>query len=157
MMFDIYIKEIYELISFNMKNLETFLQQLDELNLDINQYFISSSGSLAARGIRDCNDLDVIVTQSLFSNLKKRFPATFKENNYSQIVSYKNIDFIYITKGDRKYSTKDQIDSSDIIFGKRFQNLDVTKYFKQLSAREKDLTDLELINQYKKNLNISEE
>ncbi len=135
-----------------MKNLETFLKQLDELNLDSNKYFIASSGTLAVKNIRDCNDLDVVVTFELFKELEQKFLETKKENDYCEIVSYKNIDFIYITKHNSQYTTKDQLDSAEIINGKRFQNLEMVKFFKQLQSRDKDLIDLELIKQYENQL-----
>ena len=43
-----------------MKNLETFLKQLDTLGLNPDDYCIVSSGSLAVRDIRDCSDLDIV-------------------------------------------------------------------------------------------------
>lgn len=135
-----------------MKNLEKFLEQLDELNLDPQEYFVASSGTLAVKGIRDCNDLDLVVTKELFKDLEQKFPETKRDNDYCEIVSYKDIEFLYITKGDPTYSPSEQLQSAEIIHGKRFQNLEMVKFFKKLSGRDKDLVDLELIKHYESQL-----
>ena len=132
-----------------MKNLETFLKQLDELELNPDEYCIVSSGSLAVRNIRDCSDLDILVTKELFHELEKRFPENKRTlENIGDVISYKNIDFFFFFKEHEKYTGGQRIKNADIIDGKRFQNLETIKFFKKDQAREKDLKDLELIADY---------
>ncbi|MBU4381382.1 hypothetical protein L6255_02740 [Candidatus Parcubacteria bacterium] len=49
--------------------IDILLEELDKLNLPKDQYAITSSGSLAIRGIREANDLDIIVTPKVWKEL----------------------------------------------------------------------------------------
>ena len=137
-----------------MKNLETFLKQLDTLGLNPDDYCIVSSGSLAVRDIRDCSDLDIVCTDKLWFESEQKFP------NQKRIISglcevitpIENIDFFMFYSQDLKYPRDIQIETADVIDGKRYHNLEVIKYFKKLQSRDKDLIDLELIKQYENQL-----
>lgn len=138
-----------------MENLELTLKILDTFDLDTDEYCIVSSGSLAARGIRDCNDLDIITTNKLWYDLKLKYPEHVKVvPKICTVISFGEIEFLgeFADSDETKYSSEYQIKTADIINGKRYQNLEIMKYYKRINAREKDLKDLELIKQYENQL-----
>ena len=52
-----------------MSKFKELLKKVKELNLPQNQYAIFGSGPLAIRGIRDSNDIDLIVKKKLWNKL----------------------------------------------------------------------------------------
>jgi len=128
--------------------LDILLAELDKLNFPKDQYAITSSGPLAIRGIREANDLDIIVSLKLWAELLKKYPV--KKEGFESI-EIGNIQILW--KGsfftDSKVATvEEQIKTADVIKGYRFVNLDLIKKFKKISGREKDKRDLELIKNY---------
>src|SRR3990167_8631640 len=57
-------------------NIQDLLKQLEKLNLPKDQYIIVGSGPLGIRNIRISDDLDVLVTETLWEQLKKKHPLT---------------------------------------------------------------------------------
>jgi hypothetical protein len=142
-----------------MKNLEIFLKNLDTLKLNSGEYCIVSSGSLAARGIRDCNDLDIICTDRLWNELKQKFLKDIRvvSGICTTISPVEHVEFLgEFETVDDLYTSAYQIEHADIIDGKRYQNLETIKYFKQISGREKDISDIQLIEKFEKNKLLSD-
>ena len=128
--------------------IDILLAELDKLNLPKDQYAITSSGILAIRGIREANDLDIIVSPKLWEELSKKYPI--KKEGFESIETG-NIQILW--KGsfftDSEIATiEEQIDTADIIQGYRFVNLNLIKKFKKIGGREKDKKDLRLIKSY---------
>ena len=135
-----------------MKVSDSFLKQLEELDkLDFltDDYAITSSGPLAVRGIREAKDIDIVVTDSLWRKLKKKYSVEEKE--VCDIIKIGEIDILGNFKfNDPKYTSENQVQNADIFLGKRFVNLETVVYFKKKLGRDKDLKDIELITQYLK-------
>jgi len=132
--------------------LTEFTSQLAKLNLPIGQYVIVASGPLAAHGIRESNDLDILVTPELFNQLKKTYQVQI-DKGFERLA----IDNLEIVGTGSTYlehpeiaTIEEQIQTADIIDGIPYLNLELTKKFKQLMGREKDFKDIELINNYLK-------
>lgn len=128
--------------------LRALLAELDQLNLPTDQYIITSSGSLAARGIREAHDLDIVPSDTLWEKLKSRYPV--RRINFKTI----NIGNIQIL-GPGSYfrnsaiaTPQQQIETADIIDGYKYLNLALLRKFKEALGRDKDLKDVELIDQY---------
>ncbi|MFC1756735.1 hypothetical protein ACFLZC_01060 [Patescibacteria group bacterium] len=49
---------------------EELFKKLKELNLPLGKYAVFGSGSMCAHGLRDCNDIDLLVTKDLFEEYK---------------------------------------------------------------------------------------
>lgn len=132
-------------------NFDQFLGELAKLNLPIDQYVVVSSGSLAVRGIRDARDLDVIVADKLWHQLSQQYPV-IQEGDIQKIdVGTKDIEILGAGSAfqDSSIASVDElIDTADVIGGIRFINLQLLKRFKQKMGRDKDLKDIELIDQY---------
>ena len=62
--------------SSKIQNRKAFLEKLEELkclNLPSGEYAIIGSGPMAIRGLREANDIDVVVKKTLWLELLKRF------------------------------------------------------------------------------------
>jgi hypothetical protein len=126
-----------------------FLKQLDKLNLPKEQYVIVGSGSLGARKIRESHDLDVLVTEELWQNLRLKYALT-------KIKPVENIDIgdVQILGHGSMFRTteiasvEEIIKTADIIYDHKFINLNLLKKFKLREGREKDLNDVRLIDKY---------
>lgn len=130
-------------------NFNQLLKYLRDINLPADQFAIFGSGPLAARGLRDCRDLDIVVTEELWKELLKNyFPDTENQEKIilhrsrttgeTEIEAFRNWRPIFS-------DVNSLIDSADIIDGVRFVNLENVKKWKTEMGREKDKADLELI------------
>ncbi len=134
-------------------NLKKFLAELDSLNLELDDYLITGGGTLAALGIRDCNDLDLLVLNETGEELKQKYPDRFHAGDHCDKIVFPNIEFMWNFKNPFPgYSGKELMDSATTIEGRKYQNLESIKFFKDREGREKDLKDLELIEAYENQL-----
>lgn len=127
------------------------LKEVVQLNLPKDKYAITSSGSLAMRGIREANDLDLIVTSDLWDELREKYPV--EVNGVLHCIKIGNIEIV--GEGscftDHGIATAEQqISEADIIEGYPCVRLDYVSRFKLLMGREKDLRDIQFIDEYKK-------
>ena len=130
-----------------MNNIYKFLKELKNLNFPLGEYVIVSSGSMAIRGIRECSDLDLLVSDSLFEILSQKYPV-IEMQNLSK-VTIGNIECLHIKNNPEDlYPTERQVREADLIEGFPFQNLETCVYFKEREGREKDLRDISLIKKF---------
>ncbi|MBU1016917.1 MAG: hypothetical protein ABIJ82_02905 [Patescibacteria group bacterium] len=128
--------------------IDILLAELDKLNFPKDQYAITSSGVLAIRGIREANDLDILVTPKLWKELSQKY---LERNSESKDIKIGNLHIFWEGSFDEQSSiatVMEQINTADTIKGYRFVNLELAKRFKKVSGREKDKRDLELIKNY---------
>jgi hypothetical protein len=126
------------------------LKNLKSLNLPKGEFAVVSSGSLAIHGIREAKDIDLIVTDSLWNELSKKYQVKEK-NNYLIIDLGNDIEVL----GPRSIYTRGHIvppqevfENADIIEGVKFMNLKHLRKIKTEHGREKDLKDVVLIDNY---------
>lgn len=123
-----------------------YLDELKALNLPNGEFSICGSGPLAIRRIRECRDIDVIVTKKLWETLSKSHPVTA-----GKLISIGHIEIFrgwpYIDDIEKA------IEDSDIIDNIRFVKLSDTLRWKKVMDREKDRNDIMLIENYEKNKN----
>jgi hypothetical protein len=127
-----------------MNNFKILLDELRKLNLPSDQYAIFGSGPIAIRGIREGNDIDLIVKPQLWKKLLNKYPL----KNEKSIV----IDKLEIFKDWSPWfnETNELVDNADIFDGIRFVKLKYVLLWKKKFAREKDLKDVILIEDYLK-------
>ena len=127
-------------------------KKLKELNFPLGDYVLVGSGPLAARGIREANDLDIAVTTKLLQKLinSKKYKQVEK---YSKLfLESENIDIITQLDWDAyPTSVEEAIRTADIINGFPFLNISETIKFKKALGREKDFRDIKMLEDYKKN------
>jgi len=130
-------------------NFKRLLKNLRDINLPTDQFAIFGSGPLAARGLRDCRDLDIVVTTKLWKTLLKNYyPDT--ANPEKIILVRSRPDGETEIEAFRSWQpwfseVNDLIATADIIDGVRFVNLENVKKWKTEMGREKDKADLHLL------------
>lgn len=127
-------------------------KKLGELNFPLGEYVVVG-GAVTAHGIRESEDLDILVTPKLYQQLKKQgFKAcTCQEciDTSRVLLSIKDVDILpNLILGDYLGDTKKLIEEADIINGFPFIKLEELVKFKRVLGREKDFKDIKLIEQY---------
>ena len=125
------------------------LEELGKLNLPKNLFAIFGSGPLAARNLREANDLDIIVKDDLWNSLIQKYKLTEKGSiKIGEIEIFK--DWLpWIENKD------DLINSADFIDGYKYVKLEYVLKWKKALNRDKDKIDIELINRYMETSNAS--
>ncbi len=129
--------------------LSELLTKLKSLNLPIGQYVIISSGVMAVREIREANDLDIVVTRSLWKKLVSKY-NTEGTNHRLVIRPDPNIEILgpaYDPSQDL-FDVDELVSDCEVINGVSYLKLETVKKIKEKMGRDKDLKDIELINQY---------
>lgn len=136
-----------------MRKIDKFLIELKQLNFPVKDYLIVSSGPLAIRDIRECGDLDILISDRLFDDLSKIHTVEIGE--HVSKISFENIECMHRNfVQDDKYNFVYQRANAEIINGIPFQDLKTCLFFKEKSEREKDKKDVELIKKYMNNNNL---
>lgn len=133
-------------------NFQTQFENLKKLNLPIDQFVVVSSGALSVRGIRDSEDIDVIVTESFWDQLIKKHKAGVNKFGIENLELENDIEILNPAQSIFGNSSivpiEDVFEKSDMFDGIKFINLDHLKKIKKELGREKDLKDIELIDDY---------
>lgn len=129
---------------------QLLLKELNTHNLPRKEFAISSSGVLAMRGIREANDIDLVVSNKLWKLLSKKLDIT-ENPNRPLIQLSENISALGNAweKGFDLYTNEELVRMAEDIDGILYVPLDIVIRMKKRNSREKDLRDLELIEQYK--------
>ena len=137
--------------SSKIQNRKAFLEKLEELkclNLPSGEYAITGSGPMAIRGLREANDIDVVVKKTLWLELLKRFvPYDSKHIRIGNIEIWG--DFLNLTE-----RMEDVIDSAERLAGYPFRHparyFILEKIFQQRERQKRyknDRRDSELVTQ----------
>jgi len=127
-------------------------QKLKELNFPKGEYVVVG-GAMAAHGIREAHDLDILVTPNLYQSLLKQ---GFEQCTCKQCIQTSrlmlrkdNVDILpnYML-GNYIGDTISLIKNADIIKGYPFIQLAEFIKFKQELGRPKDLEDIRLMKDY---------
>ncbi|PJE72765.1 MAG: hypothetical protein COV00_03560 [Candidatus Tagabacteria bacterium CG10_big_fil_rev_8_21_14_0_10_40_13] len=135
-----------------MKNdFQKLLDKFRRLSLPVRQYAIYGSGPLAARGIREAKDLDVIVTDNLYQKLKEEYPRDSKKER----IKIGEIEIYPSWAWEPKINgLEGVIKRAEVINGLRFIRLDDLLECKRKMGRPKDFEDIRLIRDYLQNQNL---
>ena len=123
------------------------------LNLPFGHYAITSSGPMGARDLREIHDADIIVDDYLWEILARKHKPMQKDGITKIVLSKGLVEILGKGSFFNNYSDTDpdiihQIKTADILDGLPFVKLDYVRFFKQRSARQKDLIDIEIIDKY---------
>jgi len=126
-----------------------YLEELKKLKLNIKDYAIFGSGPLAIRGLRENDDIDIIVKENLWTELIKKYKSEKKKGVREYfVIKIGNIE-IYQDWLPWFEDVNKLIDSSEIIKGFPFVSLKYFLEWKKEFGREKDLEDIKIIEKYK--------
>lgn len=129
-------------------------EALRKFHLPINQYAISGSGPLGIRNLREIADIDIIVTPELRDTLAAKF-GIVDDGEVKKIIFPRDDDIEAFWEGSFYTKPKDdcpsianRIAQAEIIDGLPFDILATVLYFKRKLKREKDLKDIQLIEEW---------
>ena len=128
---------------------------LKKYNLPMGSYVIGGSGPLGIRGIREIQDVDILVSNELRDDLIKKY-GMVDDGKVKKIVFPKDEieafweGSFYTQEKDKHAPTVKQVISrAEIIDGLPFESLDDSIYFKRKLNRPKDLEDIKSIEEWK--------
>jgi len=130
-------------------------EEVKSLNFPLGEYLVLGSGPLAARGIREYKDIDILVKEKLYDELIKHGWKTVEINGVNgKFEVLKNGKFEVDKRvwcGNYKPDTDNLTKNAEIINGVPFMPLEELVKFKTALGREKDLKDIALIRKYLEN------
>lgn len=123
------------------------------MDLPEGEYAIFGSAPMAIRGLRDSNDLDLIVKQDLWSILNEKFPESFRliqSSNWYwdyEVLQIGGIEILHTwwPLTDKIWQI---IDTADIINWFPYARLEYVLEWKKSMWRDKDKKDVDLILEY---------
>jgi len=118
-------------------------------------YAVFGSGPMAAHGIRETKDIDLIMTQELWDKLKSAgWEEKFLDNSSLYLVKNHVEAYRDWNCGSYKPEITKLITEAEMIDGVPFVQLEEVLMWKKAQAREKDKKDVELIEKYLKKENF---
>lgn len=129
-------------------NTKEIAEKVKQLKLPPDEYCIVGSGAMVARGIRDANDVDILVSKELFETLRAsgEWKEVFEHRRKLQRDAIECMDTIRV--GEYEPDTHAIIARAEIINDIPFQNLHDLLDWKRAMGRKKDLEDIRLIEVY---------
>jgi len=129
-------------------------EEIQKLNFPSGQYVVVGSGPMAARGIREAQDIDIVVMPEFFEKCKQedweQIPWTYEKPE--QVYLKKGLVELYldVNCGNFNPTTEELLQRADMINNIPFVSLADLIGFKKEYNKPKHLRDIELIEKYKK-------
>ena len=125
----------------------SFIKRVKELNFPLDQFVIIGSGLLDAYGLRPADDIDLVVSNSLYEDLKRT--GIYQESiRHDEGYLIGDKLEIWQTWGPEYPYEKIKATAVDIE-GVNFINPDLLIVRKRQLGREKDFADIKLLEQYR--------
>lgn len=126
--------------------------EVRSLNLPFGNYAVIGSGVMSAYGIRPHKDIDLVVTQDLYEELKKRGWQIKQVKPDFEVVVFGMTEASpkMVTLDNYKPAIESLIDNADVINDIPFTKLLDVIDFKRALGREKDINDILLIEDFLK-------
>jgi hypothetical protein len=121
------------------------ITELGRLHLPRGEYVVVGGAALAVRGIRDTDDIDLVVTPELFEHLAGSGWAQQMRPNGKPGIHKSSVEAYFDVDGeDFKRSLSWLLSHAEVLRGHAFVDLETLAGFKSSYARAKDLHDLDL-------------
>ena len=123
-----------------------YLENVAALNLPVGKFAIFASGPICIRGIRENDDIDIIVTKELLDELQQKNTVIKKPGRSAKI----QIGPVEIYSDWKPWydDVTEFIETAEIIDGLPFVKIEYVLDWKKKFAREKDIKDIMLIEKY---------
>jgi hypothetical protein len=127
---------------------KNLFEKVKKMNLPTGKYALFGSAPLGIRGLKDCHDIDIIVTEDLWDEYKAKEGWTIKKFNDG--ISYLESDSIELWKdwGPGQWNIEQLIREAEIIDGLPLVKLKIVLKWKKTNGREKDIKDIEIIENF---------
>lgn len=130
-------------------NWTDILAKLRELNIPPEEYIVVGGGALAARNIRDTEDIDLVVSPVIFEKLVAEGWRLKLRPNGKPGLHYGCIEaYLDVHCGNFEPSLSSLLEQAETIEEIRILDLKNLAKFKRQYGREKDLADLQLIRMH---------
>jgi hypothetical protein len=128
-------------------------EEIAKLNFPPDQYIVVGSGIMAAKGIREAKDLDIIVTPELFEKCKAEdwelLPWTKEGIPGKEWLKKGPVElFVQLSLKAGGVPAKELLKNAEIINGIPFITLKQHMEFKAEFGRPQDFADIEMIKKY---------
>jgi hypothetical protein len=128
---------------------QNIIDVLQKPHLPIDEFVIAGGGSLAAHGLRETSDIDVVCTPELFKSLEMNGWKDKNRPDGKPALQNGDIEvYLDVNVGDFQPTFQELRRRAVIIGGIPFISLDDAKSFKKAYGRAKDLIDIQLIDAY---------
>lgn len=126
--------------------------QVKSLNLPLGKYAVIGSGVMSAYNIHKHKDIDLVVTQDLYEELKIRGWQTkqIKLDFEVIVLGISEASYKIVTLDNYQPDVKFLINNADVINEIAFTKLNDVIDFKRALGREKDIQDIILIENFLK-------
>ncbi|HEY4516696.1 MAG TPA: hypothetical protein VJG64_02015 [Candidatus Paceibacterota bacterium] len=125
------------------------IEKVKALNLPSDSYVVDGSCPMAIAGLRESNDIDLLVSKELFEQLRERGWREHEKGPddkplvYDVFEAHSHWDFSpYV------FTLEQLLKTVTIVEGIPFASLQEVRNWKAAAARPKDLKDIELIDAY---------
>lgn len=128
------------------------IKKVKALNLPLGKYAVFGSGALAVRGIRESEDIDLVVTPEIYKKLKidgwkeEIWPSGRKRLSNGSFEVSEDVDFRFACAYNPDIIKV--LSEAEIINGIPFVSLDEIVRWKKAYGRDKDKKDLKLIGEF---------
>lgn len=130
-----------------MKNKDLF-KKVKDLNLPRGKYALFGSAPLGIRKLRECRDIDIIVTENLWNKYNGKSGWKLKKTiQGSECLENDGVELWKDWKPEI-WDIEQLIREAEIIEGLPFVRIKYVIEWKKLSARKKDLKDVEIIKNF---------
>lgn len=135
-----------------MTNKKLF-QKAKDLNLPFGEHALFGSAPMGVRGLRDCHDVDIIVTETLWNDYKMKLNwSLVRTKNKDKCSDGLRNDSIELWKDWwPEWDINKLIQEAEMIDGLPFVKLEEVLKWKKQIAREKDLRDVKIIEKFLQN------
>lgn len=132
-----------------MGNKDLF-QRVKELNLPIGKYVLFGSTPMGIRGLKDCNDVDLLVTEDIWESYKGKdgWKQKMLDDGRPVLINDKLSLDLGTTWGPGVWDPKKIMREAEIIDGLPFASLEDVLKWKKIIGRKKDLKDIEIIEDF---------
>ena len=125
------------------------VDKVKSLNLPLGSYVVFGSAPLQVHGIRNSEDIDIVVTPEIYDKLKNEGWQEISVSDNKKVLIKDVFDVgIGWSYGNYQPDTDYLIQSAEYFDGIPFVNLEEVLKWKKEMNREKDLYDIELINKF---------
>ncbi len=126
---------------------QNLFQIVKELKLPMGKYALFGSAPLGIRGLKDCRDIDIIVTEDLWDEYKQKNWKLRTRPHGSHYLWNKKIELWKDWQPGQWY-IKQLIKEAEIINDLPFVRLERVLEYKKLLGRKKDLADIKIIKKF---------
>ena len=124
----------------------SIIEKVKALGLPVGEYVVIGSGLLDAWGLRQSRDIDFVVSDPLFEELRSSGKYSVEEKNDGEVLVSGDVEIWTGWKSDAGFDTLSQ--SAVKVDGVRFAHPDIIIKRKTERGSEKDLNDIRLLKEY---------